>query len=104
MGVRRILPISFLVLACVATMEGRQENRGHPVVAGFERFGADDPVEGGRLLLGELNCVSCHKPDAAAVEQVNVKRAPILTEAGSRLTADGLSRRAVSPSGSSRRS
>jgi len=84
MGARFILPLSFLLAASAAS----QENRAHPVVPGFERFGADDPVEGGRLLLGELNCVSCHKPDAAAADPVGVKRAPILTEAGSRLTAD----------------
>jgi len=39
----------------------------HPVVPGFDRIYsvADaDSVEGGRILLTELNCVSCHKAEA----------------------------------------
>src|SRR5436190_11959478 len=79
---RAILPLPFLLLASVALAQD------HPVVPGFERFGTKDPVDGGRLLLGELNCVSCHQPDAAASEQVSLKKAPILTEAGSRLNID----------------
>ncbi len=36
----------------------------HPIVAGFERFYTGDKADlatGGRLLLSELNCVSCHQ-------------------------------------------
>src|SRR6185295_14356031 len=65
-----------------------QEPKPHPVVPGFERFGATDGAEAGRLLLGELNCVTCHKPDAAVAEHVSVKKAPLLADAGSRLNAD----------------
>src|SRR6185436_14279457 len=50
-----------------------------------ERFGSSDGAEAGRLLLGELNCVSCHKPDAATAEHFSVKKAPLLAETGSRL-------------------
>jgi mono/diheme cytochrome c family protein len=52
-----------------------------PVVPGFERL--KDPAEAGRLLLGELNCVTCHK-----AEGFNIKQAPVLTHAGDRLQAD----------------
>lgn len=55
----------------------------HPVVAGFERFyanGKGDAAQGGRLLLGELNCVSCHSTGAVA----NHKQAPMLDDVASR--------------------
>jgi mono/diheme cytochrome c family protein len=56
-----------------------------PLVAGFERFyTADkaDPVRGGRLLLGELNCTSCH---AASDKSLARKQAPILDGVGGRV-------------------
>jgi mono/diheme cytochrome c family protein len=63
-----------------------QDEKPHPIVPGYERFGSNDGVEAGRLLLGELNCVTCHKPDAAAAEHLSVKKAPLLADAGSRYT------------------
>ena len=57
----------------------------HAIVPGFERFhanGQGDAAVGGQLLLGELNCVSCH----ARVDQaLTRKQAPILDEVGSRV-------------------
>ncbi len=60
---------------------------GYPVVPGFERFFTDpkaDPVRGGQLLLGELNCVSCHQP-AATPSTLGRKQAPVLDGVGSRV-------------------
>jgi mono/diheme cytochrome c family protein len=59
----------------------------HPVVPGFERFysAGQDPASGGRLLLGELNCVSCHKPDAPLEANLLRKRAPILDGVAARI-------------------
>jgi hypothetical protein len=62
---------------------------GRPIVASFERFHADDQppaAAGGRLLLGELNCTSCHVTSATA--QVLKKQAPILDEVGRRVRPD----------------
>lgn len=59
----------------------------HPVVPGFDRiYSADDAnaVEGGRLLLTELNCVSCHKADDAVAKLLRPKQAPILDNVGAR--------------------
>jgi mono/diheme cytochrome c family protein len=53
----------------------------HPVIPGFERFYAEakaDADRGGRLLLGELNCTSCHKPDAGQAAFLTRRQAPIL--------------------------
>jgi mono/diheme cytochrome c family protein len=60
----------------------------HPIVPGFERFHAgpgSDAVKGGRLLLGELNCVSCHRPEASQEAQLPRKQAPILDGVGNRV-------------------
>src|SRR2546421_508259 len=69
----------------------------HPVVAGFARFYADaDPnaateaVEGGLLLLGELNCTSCHSADRAVAARVLRKQAPILDKVGGRVRTSDL--------------
>src|SRR4051812_16006700 len=59
-----------------------------PIVAGFERFFAvpgSDAAEGGRLLLGELGCVACHKPGPGLEGQVESKRAPVLDAVGTRV-------------------
>lgn len=65
----------------------------HALVAGFERFfqsrAADvapgELADAGRLLLGELNCVSCHQADGTQAARLSPKQAPILDEVGSRL-------------------
>ena len=74
----------------------------HPRVPGFERFYAAepdaddedavklDPVTGGRLLLGELNCTSCHAASAELKSVVSNKRAPILDEIGTRARVEWL--------------
>ena len=59
-----------------------------PIHVGFERFyaaGTGDAAEGGRLLLGELNCTSCHAAGDALKNFVDKKPAPNLEEAGKRL-------------------
>lgn len=61
----------------------------HPVVPGFERFYSEaasdaDLLAAGKLLLGELNCVACHKADDAVAKTLMVKRSPILDQVGSR--------------------
>lgn len=66
----------------------------HPIVPGFERFhgGPDaDPAAGGRLLLGELNCVSCHTADAAK------KQAPVLDAVGTRVRVSHLRKYLADP-------
>lgn len=59
-----------------------------PLVPGFERFHANQQTasaDGGRLLLGDLNCLSCHAATDSMKSQVLTKTAPILTDVGSRL-------------------
>jgi len=64
-----------------------------PIVPGFERFHAGtgaDPVAGGRLLLGELNCVACHKAEDGLSKLLSLKQAPILDEVGKRVQPEYL--------------
>lgn len=72
-------------------------NAAHPVVPGFERF-HDKPqlsaANAGRLLLGELNCVSCHATDGSGI---SAKSAPVLTNVGSRVTVEFLRSYLTSP-------
>ena len=58
-----------------------------PIISAFERFHSSptDQVAAGRLLLGELNCVSCHPAGDQFVKDVDPKRAPILDNVGDRI-------------------
>src|SRR5438128_5008454 len=75
-----------LSLACLAAA-APVTAAAHPVVPGFERFfsGAKaDAAKGGQLLLGELNCVSCHLSAEATAQR---KQAPVLDNVGGRVRA-----------------
>ncbi len=50
----------------------------------------NDGARGGELLLGELNCVSCHKTEAGVDKWVLKKQAPILDGVGGRVRASYL--------------
>ena len=72
----------------------------HPIIPGFERFFREKPdAEGGRLLIGELNCTSCHVSSTELVEAawVTPKQAPRLNDVGSRVTPDFLRRYLANP-------
>lgn len=78
----------------VVPRSAEQEAR-RPIVPTFERFHAStggDDVAGGRLLLGELNCTSCHKESAALAVHVILRAAPFLEEIGKRVKPEALIR------------
>lgn len=81
--------IAFLGLVCVAGADASSA----PVVAGFERFhrGAADEssvAEGGLLLMGELNCVACHRLPGAS--PVSSRARLSLRDVGARLPRESL--------------
>ncbi len=68
-----------------------------PRVLGFERFhaaetdtAAGELVAGGQLLLGELNCTSCHAADASFAAAIQKKQAPVLDSVTSRVKPEYL--------------
>lgn len=69
-----------------------------PIVAGYERFHKEDkdPKAGGQLLLGELNCTSCH---ATTEPTLAKKQAPILDGIGQRVKAAYIQRYLANPAG-----
>jgi mono/diheme cytochrome c family protein len=73
--------------SAVHAQPGEKAAPAQPVVAGFERFHASgaDPVKGGRVLLGELNCISCHAADGLWESVVVRKSAPVLDGVASRI-------------------
>ncbi len=89
----RSFPLLFVAVALlfaranIRAAEKPANPDGHPIVAGFERFHADgaDAAKGGRLLLGELNCISCHRPEVGQEVHLQRKQAPILDAVGSRV-------------------
>lgn len=64
-----------------------------PLVPGFERFYAtagSDPIQGGRLLLGELGCTACHAAEPALAAHLAPRPAPLLDKIGGRARAEWL--------------
>src|SRR5689334_6675511 len=84
---------SFIVWASLPplltpSLVAAETKAAQPFVPGFERFFAEpkaDLVRGGRLLLGELNCTSCHQADASLNDQILKKQAPVLDGVGNRV-------------------
>lgn len=67
---------------------GAAKGESHPIVPGYERFHAKDKdgdAVSGQLLLGELNCISCHKPDTFHEPFIFRKQAPILDHVADRV-------------------
>ncbi len=80
-----------------------RDSRTHtrrPRVPGFERFFSradQDQITGGRLLLGELNCVSCHQADGNWPQILQPKQAPRLSGVGGRVYPDFIQKFILSP-------
>lgn len=86
-----LLVVSTLAAAPAAKVSSAP---AHTIVAGFERFYAPtaatgpllkNAADGGRLLLGELNCTSCHRADDRLRDALLPKQAPRLTKVADRV-------------------
>jgi mono/diheme cytochrome c family protein len=71
------LPVRLAALALGFAAACAAPLAAHPIVPGFERFPTDPAA--GQLLLGELNCTSCHAAEGQAKKQ-----APVLDAIGTR--------------------
>ena len=71
-----------------------------PVVPGYEQLrlaGAADEAALGEILLGELNCLSCHTPTAAVAERIPTRAAPDLDRIAERATGRWLADYLLAP-------
>jgi len=91
------LPFALLTLAASPARSHplQAEPINHAYVFNFDQFYLpEDPdehvVEGGLLLLAELNCTACHQAPKAWKERLAPKPAPSLGGVGSRVPADQL--------------
>ncbi len=104
MGIRSFCRVVLWGLCATGTVAFGADQT-HPRIPGYERFYASappkptddddesiklDPVLGGRLLLSELNCTSCHAEQADAKVRLSRKQAPVLDEIGTRVKIDWL--------------
>jgi cytochrome c553 len=83
----------------IVPRQGENEAR-RPTVVGFERFhaGGANPAEGGRLLIGELQCTACHQADAAAFSGFR-RQAPILDDVAKRVRPEYFEKFLLDPHG-----
>lgn len=78
-----------MVALLLQSFDGASLLADAPLVAGYERLKQSEQstsVERGELLLGELNCTSCHQANDAINARVWPRTAPDLSTAGARLT------------------
>lgn len=100
-----ILLRSGLALALVANLVSAASAEDAPRVIGFERFFAHAPkqIAAGQLLLGELNCTSCHQAgeSSPAGQQAVILRkpAPVLDTVGRRVRPQYLQKFLADPQG-----
>ena len=74
----------FVIALAMLAVAGRLS--AAPLVAGYERLKSESAAVRGEMLLGELNCLSCHTARSSIAKRVGAKPAPDLTQAGARLT------------------
>ncbi len=94
-SIRWIGLISLLNPSAILAHPLQAEPINHPYVFTFDQFNLpEDPdehvIEGGYLLLAELNCTACHAAPEAWQERLSPKSGPNLAGVGSRLDADQL--------------
>ena len=78
----------FVCAIAFAFMSAAFAADAHPRVIGFARIYSGektDTVAGGQLLLGELNCTSCHAADKSLDSYIVKKQAPVLDSVGNRV-------------------
>jgi len=94
--------VVLLTLTAFAAPGAANARADAPVIPGFERFFTDprtDAAKGGQLLLGELNCISCHQPETAQAAYLLRRQAPNLDGIGARVKRSFLRKFLTDPHG-----
>lgn len=102
-------PLHWLAVGAFATvflaaswLTSQAAQAAHPKVPGFERFGrAESDVlsleQAGRVLLGELSCLACHRGKDFEAGTVLTKGGPILDQVGSRIRPEAIRQMLLDP-------
>ena len=87
------------IVAQDSNEKATEKARG-PQVISYERFLSDraQHAEGGRLLIGELNCISCHSASAEIQSSIATKQAPKLDLGSSRWNGKYIAAMLLNPS------
>ena len=83
-----VLALCFFITAVNPAQIFAADASKRPILPGFERFSEGkeiDQAQLGLLLLGELNCTSCHAPTAITKGLIQVKQAPLLDKVAGRI-------------------
>lgn len=91
---------ALFVLAVSAAAPTASPVAPSPKIPAFVRFHGTpslDDVAAGKLLLGELNCTSCHAADAALGEHITPKKSPILSDVGNRVRPEWIRKLLTDP-------
>lgn len=102
MSYHRHLFMTLYVLALAWSSTASAQETIEPVhVPGYIRVVDEHPALAGRILLGELNCLSCHRADAATIPASPIlkRSAPVLDTVGSRVRAEWLREFLTDPHG-----
>ena len=86
---RLILAVATAALSASVQAQTAAPVEAAPVVPGYEHLrhaGAADEAALGEILLGELNCLSCHAATPAVAERIPTRTAPDLDRIGERAT------------------
>lgn len=97
---RFTLPALLLFLPAAGALTPERPDGKHPRVPGYDRFPgstAAERIESGRLLLGELNCVACHRAGGESAKSISPKEAPILSDVGARVRPEWIARWLAAP-------
>ncbi|MBI2478709.1 MAG: c-type cytochrome, partial [Planctomycetia bacterium] len=82
-----------VVCACMLAMpQTPVQAIDHPMIPGYERFFSETSgsAAAGELLIGELNCLSCHRTESSIQTRILSKQAPILDHVGLRVRPEFL--------------
>ncbi len=90
--------LSSLCLSFLLSLLGNAcGQEGRTIIPGYERFRGEQltAVDGGQLLISEMNCQSCH--GKLGGEIISSRQAPILTKVGERANADHIRKFIANP-------
>ena len=90
---RLVFPVLAVALSAALQAQPAVPAAPPPVVPGYEHLrlaGAAGEAALGEVLLGELNCLSCHEPTPEVSKRIPTRTAPDLAELNERVTVEWL--------------